>query len=479
MPGTKTKLPPLEETIAKATQMVNEPITSSDLTSSKGFAIPNVPPATQASGMMGEIASQADAFTQSQTEKRKQAEQQYKDSSNDIQSFLAQIQGKASLTNKAYDTAGVDKAETELKNINDQIRAEQRALDNRIRSIEEAGGGLQGGAEAEVNNVRRESLRKQADLYVIQQGLQGAYDSAKSIADRAVDAYLEQQKIESDARMFMYQENKDLFTKAEQREFEAMQANREREYRQEEAELKTISDISLDALQNGAPTQIAAQMRQAKTLAEAMEIGGQYVGALDRSMRQMQLAMLNKQYSLLGQPDEKQLKEEAQALKEAEASVPVLQDKVALIDTLKTHKGMKATVGVYGLGRFTPFTIDKAEQREFIGAIDKLTNGLTIQNLQAAKAQGATFGALSDAELKLLSDSATAINNWRLKDDTGRTIGYEIGETEFKAELDNIKRLTQKALIDSGKSLYSNEELLLLDEAFKAPSTFTPSAYYQ
>lgn len=500
MPGTKTKLPPLEETIAKATQMVNEPITSSDLTSPGGFTIPNVPPATQASGMMGEIASQADAFTQSQTEKRKQAEQQYKDSSNDIQSFLAQIQGKASLTNKAYDTAGVDKAETELKNINDQIRAEQRALDNRIRSIEEAGGGLQGGAAAEVNNVRRESLRKQADLYVIQQGVQGKYDSAKAIADRAVNAYLEQQKIESDARMFMYQENKDLFTRAEQREFEIAQADRERAYKKEEAELKTISDISLDALQNGAPTQIAAQMRQAKTLAEAMEIGGQYVGpyermkadsvlansALDRRLGLLKLAEAGDRDAMIELGLDPDAPDVEQTIK-SQNEITRLDEEIARVTSMLSNEtGLESSSGVIrspllssfgvtvplatgagaGIGSVVPgigtvaggvaglgtglvaggfeYAQQKDQKADFLAKANYVITNLTTEKLIDLKARGVSFTPLSNEELRQVGRSAGEISGYAITDESGKVVGFT-SEKGVRDALNQVNSILTKA----------------------------------
>ena len=477
MTPKKNTLPPLEETIAKAQKMVSEPITSSTMSPASPVQITPPTPGTQATSMLGEIQSSTDAFTEKIKAQREQAQANLESAKSPYQDFLGSLRGETGLTAEAYDKGGVNTAETELNDINQQIRNEQRALENTVRNLEEKGGGLQGGMQAEINNARRQSLRTQADLYVIQQGVQGKYDSAKAIADRAVSAYLEDQRLELDALKFNYDENKDLFTTAEQREFDVNFDTRKRALDKEEVDLKTISDLSLDALQNGAPKEIASQMRQAKTPQEAMEIGGQYIGALDRALKNAQLAKAYKELSLLGEKTDKEKKEEEVEIKNAEASVDIAKDKITLIDALKKHKGMAGTVGAYGLARFTPFSIDKAEQRDFIGSVDSLTNGLTLDNLIEAKARGATFGALTTEELRLLANSATKINSWRLQED-GRTIGYEASEEDFTKELTNIQNLTRKALVQSGETLLDDEEANLLDDVFGGTSQFDPSAYF-
>lgn len=500
MPGTKTKLPPLEETIAKATQMVNEPITSSSIASSKGFTIPDVPPATQASGMMGEIEAQADAFTQEKIDRRKQTEAVMQSQSTDIQSLLSQMRGEAGLTTEAYDTAGVNQAENELNDINQQIRAEQRALQNRVRSIEEKGGGLQGGVQAEIGNIERESLRKQADLYVIQQGVQGKYDSAKSIADRAVNAYLEKQKIELDARMFMYQENKDLFTKAEQREFETVQADRERAFKREEAELKTISDLSLDALQNGAPPQIASQMRQAKTLQEAMEIGGQYVGLLERQRANqiMANADLDRRLSLLklAEAGDRNAMEELgldpdapdveQTIK-SQQEVTRLDEEIARIDqmlantgglesssgvirspllssfgvTVPTATGLGIAAGsvIPGLGNVAggltgfgtglvagafEYSQQKDQKADFLAKANYVITNLTTEKLIDLKARGVSFTPLSNEELRQVGRSAGEISGYAITDESGKVVGFT-SEKGVRDALVQVQTILSKA----------------------------------
>ena len=251
---------------------------------------PQVP--TLGSQLGAEIQGNQDAFTANLAQQQKTAEANLKASKDPYATFLAGLQGEQGLTDQAYSQAGgVDDVQTELNDINAQINAEVQAETRRQQALDKNPQGLFGGAlEQEKARINRDSIAKQADLSVIQMAKQGRYDSAKAIADRAVSAKLEGQRILGDKLKFDYEENKDLFTKAESRTFESAYADRNRRLDAEEANLKEISDLSLQALADGAPTSIASQMRAAKTVEEAMRIGGQYVGLLDRQAKQASIA---------------------------------------------------------------------------------------------------------------------------------------------------------------------------------------------
>lgn len=235
-------------------------------------ATPVVTPALEAG-----IEAQTDQFTQNLTEQRKQAETNKTTALTDYINQLKGAKTQTTLESDAYaQEGGVNDIQTELNDINDQIKREQLSMRRAREAIEKKGGGLASGAASEIANLERESIAKQADLSIIQQGIQGRYDSAKEIADRAVKAQLEQQNVLLDALKFNYQENKDIFTTAEQREFETLLGNRERDITKEENRLKEIKDFALKALEAGATVSETKQMMGAKTLEEAMAIGGAY-----------------------------------------------------------------------------------------------------------------------------------------------------------------------------------------------------------
>lgn len=189
---------------------------------------------------------------------------------------LSTLEGKEGVTSRLY-AEDVDPAKKELDEINQQILAEQVGLERKLEEIDKNPEGLFGGAlEDKKEKVRRESLRKQADLSIIQMARQGRYDSAKEIADKAVSAQMERQKIQFDYASFIYNEYKDLFSTAEQREFEELRDERRRKIDEEEASKKNIYNLAVTALENGAPSSLAQNIMRAGTTEEAVGLMGVY-----------------------------------------------------------------------------------------------------------------------------------------------------------------------------------------------------------
>lgn len=211
-----------------------------------------------------------------------------------IQDALSNQMGQAGLTSAIY-AQSVDPATKELNEINARINEESLAGRRREEAVLTLPGITKAQAQDKINEIRRGNASTLADLSVVQMAKQGQYDSAREIADRAIQAKLEEQKNRNDALLFTYQENKELFTKAEQRQFEQAQRDRERKLDAEEKVLTQISNLALDALQNGAPTSVVTKMQKAKTVAEATLFGGQYVGRLDRQVKESQIRENNAQ----------------------------------------------------------------------------------------------------------------------------------------------------------------------------------------
>lgn len=116
------------------------------------------------------------------------------------------------------------------------------------------------------------------------------------------------------------------------------------------------------------------------------------------------------------------------------------------IDEVGTLLGSAALSGVVGpniLARNEFFNKYNGASSNFLAGMQQLQNQLTLTNLQNAKSNGATFGALSEGELNLLSSSATKLNSWAIKDGAGNVTGYSIDEGSFKSELDKINNFAK------------------------------------
>lgn len=195
---------------------------------------------------------------------------------------------KTSLQDTAYaninDTgSSVNSAKKELNDINNQILAEQTSSRHQIEALQKAGGSV-GGIALQTAQIQKDSLSKQADLAVIQQAKQNNYSLAKEIADRKVDALLEDDKNKIDALTFLYKENKDQFTKDEQRQYEAKLKSEERAYTEKSTELKTIKDFGLKYLQEGGDAKTALKIFQAKSLAELAPLQTQITSSQDAAV---------------------------------------------------------------------------------------------------------------------------------------------------------------------------------------------------
>lgn len=123
-------------------------------------------------------------------------------------------------------------------------------------------------------------------------------------------------------------------------------------------------------------------------------------------------------------------------------------------DLLK-NPGLSSAVGPTGLSRGTIFGVPwsynnfSGAKTNFIASVKQIQDQLTLQNLQNAKQNGATFGALSDSELSLLSASASKLGSWEIKKD-GNVLGYNASEKDFKAEMNKINNFSKLDYILKG-----------------------------
>ena len=245
-------------------------ISSSSLTPQQTLTLTPPKPATEAAGFSGYMEANSANFQNDLNTKAEQAKADKDNSFNLFMEGLKQSEGQVSLSDAAYKNT-VDPAEAELKDINNQIVAEQVSARRQKEALEKNPQGLFGsGLADELDAIDRRSIAKQADLAVIQMAKQGKYDSAKQIADRAVTAILEKQRLKNEALQFNYEENKDLFTTAEQRAFEGAQGDRNRALELEDFKLRAKFE---QTIKQSDPL-YQAQLTKARSEASSVSLGG-------------------------------------------------------------------------------------------------------------------------------------------------------------------------------------------------------------
>jgi LysM repeat protein len=112
---------------------------------------------------------------------------------------------------------------------------------------------------------------------------------------------------------------------------------------------------------------------------------------------------------------------------------------------LASDNALKLAVGTTGLTRTTFSFSDLAKKQDFIASVEQLISDLSLESLISAKERGATFGALSDREMRVLSASATKLGALTVTDKNGNIKGFKGSEESFKTELNKISDIFLKA----------------------------------
>lgn len=428
-----------------------------------------------------------------------------------IEGLVSESKGKATDLASSVETATNPYAK-QLNELNTQIAMHQAtSLERQQKALQS--GETQGYALGEANVRERTDAIEALKLSALAEGMRGNIALAEGQATRAINAkYAEKDKEIEIARNNIIN-NYDKFTAAEKKRADATLLRLDKDdafVKAQKEEDKEIQKIGLKLAENGADMATVQKVLNTGSVDEAIALAGSKLQdpklklelekiKLDMVMTRADIAYKQKATRLLGEPTVAERKEIKAALREAEASIPVMQDKVTTVDLLSKHSGLFGRVGtgfmsrtpkgfwgtigrvasVVGIPAVLGGAVDKTTGRgqDFAGGVHKLTAGLTLQSLIDAKARGATFGALSEGELGILSSSATALNDWEIKDDKGKGTGYwNIDEKSFKKELKTIQDLTRKALLKSQGTLQTPEEKAMLDAMFEEVAT--PQQYY-
>lgn len=381
---------------------------------------------------------------------------------NSLDQYIAQLgnqKGFSGFLAEEEKKAGIQALASEAAELEGQINSERLSRAELRTRLDQKGGGLKSGADAEFQNFARDSLFRETNA-VIQLGVRsGQLAAAKASAQRVAEAYYEQERNALSARKELVDLNKEMFDKEEQRSFNIEYESAVRELKKQEEELKLTQMTKIDALKmaqmNGASAEIIQAIQNAETPEEVIKAGGQFgnVDMLERAVLREQLNKLREKpevlapTSVIDQNGRKLLinTQTGEVIKDFgtsdvstdELRKEVQKTQIAQLNDLKSHKGFNSVVGPNPFARIAIGDAFTGAPESFIGGVDQLTKGLTIDNLIKAKEEGATFGALNIEELKLISDSASKINTWRVEDN-GRTSHYDASQKDFMVELDTI-----------------------------------------
>lgn len=121
------------------------------------------------------------------------------------------------------------------------------------------------------------------------------------------------------------------------------------------------------------------------------------------------------------------------------------------VDNILSSGALSGAVGPNALARFSPISSLTGSKANLIADVEQIRSQLSLQSLINSKAQGATFGALSEGELLLLQSSGSKLTQWAVEDpNTKKIVGYKASEKDFKAEMDKINNFAKLDYILKG-----------------------------
>lgn len=199
-------------------------------------------------------------------------------------------------------------AKTEIDN---KILKKTREFDLALRDAQDTFG-----TRAQKNSIKAEITknynRELADLAIIQMARAGEYNDARSYVDEKVRLELQDRRADLDGLIFLYQENKERFSKEDQRAFDKKIKEEERAYTEDYDKRKQLEDMKLtmtiNATEAGAGNGTLQAIQNAKDTTALLSLpnAGVYTKSkadrLSEQLASINVATAQKELDLLNNP---------------------------------------------------------------------------------------------------------------------------------------------------------------------------------
>jgi hypothetical protein len=94
------------------------------------------------------------------------------------------------------------------------------------------------------------------------------------------------------------------------------------------------------------------------------------------------------------------------------------------------------------------------DRHRFLAEVDQFISSTALGNLIAMKQRGATFGGLSEGELRILQSAVTSLAGKAVRDDkTGELLGFRLSDEAVRNELNRIQDKINKGLEEEGVNI--------------------------
>lgn len=401
--------------------------------------LPEQKTSTLSTGIIGSATAANEQMRKNLDVQANKAESAKNTASTDIKDTINQMIGIQSSRLTEEQNANIPKLNEDLTAITNEIDSVQRAYQNELKALDSSNM-TDAGRSAASRDISRKYASQLADLSIVQSARNRNLSTAQANVDRKIELQLEPLKLKLDYQKSVYEDNKDSFTKADDRKYQALIKTTERDLNKEEERVKTLENTKLDLLQSaseqGASNEVLKSIQLAPTAEEAIIKAGEYSGNIvDKLIKQQTLKKL--------QADAQKAMTELGVSKTGPLAKAQAQGNISLISGIASDKYLNTAVGPNALARSSFSNMFTGGKSNFVAGVEQLRSQLTLDSLVNAKARGATFGALSEGELKTLQASGSKLATWAIKDKEGDVIGYRVNEEDFKRELDKINNFAK------------------------------------
>lgn len=354
------------------------------------------------------------------------------------------LAGESAYRTQVTNESGIGQKRQELVNLNSQIlqkqaeiqqsdiqlisnmRAEERR-DTLLPFAQNAQAKLAGDAQI----LRALKTSEIGVLNALALGKQGDIQLAKDTINEAVDAKFAPYKEQNAVYEAQLKAIQPFLDKAEKKQAAAQQVKVSLAMK----EIDKVSDFQKQVLNNAisrnAPQSVLNAINKGQSIEEITKAGKGYLQSqsdiLENAIKSAQLRKLNLE----------------NAPQQVADKVFATTEKITNIEGMLTNNaGIRGSVGPTRLQRGGILTV--VPRGKLNADIQQLISQTTLDNLVNAKAKGATFGALSEGELKLLSASGSRLATWAIADKNGNIEGFKASEKQVREELNKIKSYAER-----------------------------------
>jgi hypothetical protein len=368
----------------------NAPITSSSLAPAPKVNLPTqtIPtaPATAQGTVNATLANNNQQ--QAQIDQKNQQDQSGADLLNVFKSDVQGVQDEITSSQTSIDRTAQEAERLNANRIANEIEAEQNATRQQVDQLRRTNpqGSFGGALEDQIQDIERESLIRQTNKAILLNAANRNFEALKEAADSALALKLEPLKLKLENTKLFYQENKDIFNKADDRAYQEKIKEQDREYKKVEAIETQITDLKKNVAQyagSNAQT-ILSQLAKIDTskpdaVDKALKIAGEYGGdVLDRRIKSLQA---NKLIADIAKTRSETIGGQSINVSSVQSS-PYKPALDVILGSTKFTKDQKASfVNAVNNGQ-DPFAVIKNQAISILG-----TEGKEVRNLEQAKAQ--------------------------------------------------------------------------------------------